>query len=93
MEPEIYDPPRTCWNCGRKVDGYWVGIEPVTFCSKDCEVHYQRKVQRAREMVEEARLAAEREELARLRAEQAERDRIAREALDRIKARLDAMED
>lgn len=55
MEPEIYDPPRTCWNCGRKVDGYWVGIEPVTFCSKDCEVHYQRKVQRAREMVEEDR--------------------------------------
>ena len=54
VEPEIYDPPRTCWNCGRKVDGYWVGIEPVTFCSKDCEVHYQRKVQRAREM-EEAR--------------------------------------
>ena len=54
MEPEIYDPPRTCWNCGRKVDGYWVGIEPVTFCSNDCEVHYQRKVQRAREM-EEAR--------------------------------------
>ena len=55
MEPEIHDPPRTCWNCGRKVDGYWVGIEPVTFCSNDCEVHYQRKVQRAREMVEEAR--------------------------------------
>lgn len=57
MEPEIYDPydpPRTCWNCGREVDGYWVGIEPVTFCGGDCEVHYQRKVQRAREM-EEAR--------------------------------------
>ena len=57
MEAEreyLYDPPRTCWNCGRQVDGYWVGIEPVTFCSQDCEVHYQRKVQRAREM-EEAR--------------------------------------